>query len=815
VSLLNRLSILWLLSVGALCVQAQTSSTITISTSPSGANFLVDGQLYSQPATLNWPSGSKHIVVFITDPPVPGQAATVNVQTSADGTTQYLFNGWVDNKGLLSPTTSTVQVVTADPSITSLTAQVTVSYRVNLFFFTGNSAASSILATCGAPGAIPPGQSGPGVVYVNSVCYWQSAVLFLPASSTVALNAFPFPGYVFTGWSINSASPSAYLTSFTLTGPATITPWFEPAKRVSFLTSPLGLNVLIDHTTVHTRTVNDIPNCPNNETEPVLVQTGFPPLCFGDFDFAPGSTHFISGITPQMDQTGHWWVFSSWSNGAGQDALYTVDNNPTTPATLTAIYAAGAQLAFLTNPVGLQLSIDGRSNWPSYYFIWGLGTVHQVSAATTQTGTNGRVYTFQGWSNQGSQSQSITVDQTMVNSGYHLTANYSVLSRVVVQSSPSGLTLEVDGSACVTPCNVDRQTGASIHVTAPVEISLGQGARYNFSSWSDGGASDHVITVSQDYAVLTASYNTFYELSATSNPGNGASFKFSPSSSDMFYQQGTQVTVTALANGGFKFGHWTGALEGSYPSGTVTMSTPQAVVAQMITVPYIAPAGILNGVGQTPNAAVAPGSIISIFGESLASTVQVGPVNPLSQTIAGTSVTVNDSILPLLFVSPQQINAQLPSSLTNGSYTLEIHNTGQPDISGPFTVTRNAPGLFFSTIGSTAYATAFHADGSSITTANPAAGGETISLLGTGFGPYVTNPLDGFFPPNPPPAVADSVALSVGGLSLSSISTAAPGFTGVVSTQFQIPSGLPGGTSVPVAVTINGTDSNTVMLPIQ
>jgi uncharacterized protein (TIGR03437 family) len=190
-------------------------------------------------------------------------------------------------------------------------------------------------------------------------------------------------------------------------------------------------------------------------------------------------------------------------------------------------------------------------------------------------------------------------------------------------------------------------------------------------------------------------------------------------------------------------------------------------------------------------------------------------VNPLAQTIAGTTVTVNDLILPLLFVSPTQINAQLPSNLASGNYTLDVQNAGQPEITGPLTVARNAPGLFFSTIGSTAYAMAFHADGSMVTTSSPAAGGETISLLGTGFGPYQTPVLDGFFPSNPPPALADSVVLSVGGINASPTSTAAPGFTGAVSTQFQVPGGLTGGTSVPVLVSINGVDSNTVMLPIQ
>ncbi len=98
---------------------------------------------------------------------------------------------------------------------------------------------------------------------------------------------------------------------------------FVPAKRVSFLTPPLGLQVLVDHTPVPTRTVADVPNCPNNETLPVAVQLGFPALCFGDFDFAPGSTHFISGVTPQMDNAGNWWVFSAVEQWASRRTRFT------------------------------------------------------------------------------------------------------------------------------------------------------------------------------------------------------------------------------------------------------------------------------------------------------------------------------------------------------------------------------------------------------------------------------------------------------------------------------------------------------------
>lgn len=811
---MNRLSLFLLLSLGVACLQGQpANSSITISTKPAGARFQVDGTTYGAAVTFDWPTGSTHYVIFLTDPPSVNGSSTL-VQTSTTGDIQYAFSGWQDNNGLVQPAGVPVQVITANPAITTFTATVSISYRFTLSYY-GNANQPQTSASCGAPGVLPVGQHSPGVVYVGGQCSTSSFTTFLNAGTIETLNAYPFPGYAFTGWTINGSNPTPFLTTVTVNNPMTVAPIFVPAKRVSFLTAPLGLQVLVDHTPVPTRTVADVPNCPYNETLPVAVQLGLPGLCFGDFDFAPGSTHFVSGVTPQRDNKGNWWIFNGWSNGQQQNSIYQVDNNVNAPLTLTADYIEGALVSLVTTPSGLQLNIDGRSNFTSYDFVWGVGTTHQVTAPATQTGSNGRAYTFQGWSNQTGASESINVNQSMVQSGYRVTANYSELNRVVVQSSPTGVTLQVDGSNCVTPCNVDRPNGATFTVSAPTQVTMGQGSRLNFASWSDGGASNHVITVSANFAVATASYTTFYQLSATSNPGNGSAFKYSPSSSDLFYSQGTQVTVTAVPNPGFKFGHWTGDLAGSYPTGTVTMTAPDSVVANMATVPYIAPAGIQNSVGQTPSAAVAPGSIISIFGESLATGVQVGPVNPLAQTIAGTTVTINNSILPLLFVSPQQINAQLPSSLTPGTYTLDVQNTGQPEISGTLTVARNAPGLFFNVIGSTSYAMAFHADGSTVTTSSPAAAGETISFLGTGFGPYKTPVFDGFYPQNPPPAVSDSVVLSVGGVNPTATSTAAPGFTGVVATQFQVPTSLASGTSVPVFVSINGVDSNTVMLPIQ
>lgn len=804
---MNRLFPLVLLSVVGMGLQAQTTfSSMTVSVVPPGASFSVDGQVYNQAANFVWPAGSKHLVVFITDPTA---GATTLIQTGPQGDVQYVFKSWNDNAGLIQPTSDPVQTVTADPSITSLTASVQINYRLQLNFFNGPGL--NIPPTCGAPGSIPAGQFRPGIVYIASQCFWASTNIWVASGTAVPLNAFPYPGFVFMNWASNLAPSSSYLTTITLNGPVILTPQFSPAKRVTFLTSPLQLNVSIDHTTVPTRAAPNVCNTP----QPVNPLTGFPPLCYGDFDFAPGSTHVIAGVSPQRDQSGVWWVFDHWSDGIAQNGTYTTGNNVSDPDTVTAYFVRGAQVGFLTSPTGLQLSIDGRTNWPSYNFVWPQNSTHQVSAAATQFDSTGRQYTFQGWSNSGAASQTVTVDQNAVNNGLRLTAAYNELNRVVVQSSPPGLNLQVNGNACETPCNIDQTAGTKITVTAPTTIPMGAGSRLDFSSWSDGGASNHSYTMSQNLTTLTANYNPFYQLTTSSTPANGVSFKVSPSSSDMYYAQNTQVTVTATPNPGFKFLRWNGALSGTYPSGVVQMAAPLSVVAQLTPIPYIAPAGVQNGASNTPSSAVAPGSIVAIYGQSLAPSLEVGPVNPLAQSLNGVSVTVNNFILPLMFVSPGQINAQIPWELPDGNYTIQVQSTGQPEVTGTFTVARNAPGLFSQTINSQSYAVAFHANGSLITPSSPAKPGETISLLGTGLGPLNNSLIDGFFPPNPPPALQDSVTVEAGEHTPSTIwAGAAPGYTGLDLTKFEVPAGVASGT-LPVSVTVNGVKSNVVTLPVE
>jgi uncharacterized protein (TIGR03437 family) len=76
--------------------------------------------------------------------------------------------------------------------------------------------------------------------------------------------------------------------------------------------------------------------------------------------------------------------------------------------------------------------------------------------------------------------------------------------------------------------------------------------------------------------------------------------------------------------------------------------------------------------------------------------------------------------------------------------------------------------------------------------------------------------IDGFFPPDPPPALSDSVIITAGNNNPSTVwAGAAPGYTGLALIKFQVPGGTPAGASIPITISVNGVKSNVVMLPVE
>src|SRR5262249_14905063 len=93
--------------------------------------------------------------------------------------------------------------------------------------------------------------------------------------------------------------------------------------------------------------------------------------------------------------------------------------------------------------------------------------------------------------------------------------------------------------------------------------------------------------------------------------------------------------------------------------------------------PHLQPATLANTSAASfiPNGELAPESIATAFGMALAPVSQSAAAVPLPSTIAGTRITVRDSagterIAPLFFVSPMQVNYQVPPGTVEGNATV-------------------------------------------------------------------------------------------------------------------------------------------------
>ena len=98
----------------------------------------------------------------------------------------------------------------------------------------------------------------------------------------------------------------------------------------------------------------------------------------------------------------------------------------------------------------------------------------------------------------------------------------------------------------------------------------------------------------------------------------------------------------------------------------------------------------------------------------------------LPRQLAGVEVLVNGSPAPILYASASQINFQVPFEIAGTIETqLAVRFNGNIGNTIPLRVTATAPNL---------YNGSFHADGTAISSTNPAKAGETVILFATGQG---------------------------------------------------------------------------------
>jgi len=214
------------------------------------------------------------------------------------------------------------------------------------------------------------------------------------------------------------------------------------------------------------------------------------------------------------------------------------------------------------------------------------------------------------------------------------------------------------------------------------------------------------------------------------------------------------------------------------------------------------------------SAGVAPGGLITIWGSNLSdSTAQASEV-PLSNGLGGVCLYANSLAMPLLFVSPGQINAQLPYGVS-GNATISISSAAGQSDPFTFTIQPAAPAVFRTGDGTPVIIRTV--DGKMITDATPIHLNQVLNIYMTGLGAVTPASTAGSAGPSSPLAgTTTTPEITIGGASIFTLwSGLAPGLVGVNQVNAQVPfHHIPTGSKIPFTIK-QGDASTTVYVRVE
>jgi uncharacterized protein (TIGR03437 family) len=211
--------------------------------------------------------------------------------------------------------------------------------------------------------------------------------------------------------------------------------------------------------------------------------------------------------------------------------------------------------------------------------------------------------------------------------------------------------------------------------------------------------------------------------------------------------------------------------------------------------------------------ALASGSLVTIFGQNLAPETATSTALPLPTSLGQVCVTVNGIRLPLLYVSPGQINGQLPFS-TVGRLSTVLHAPGGLSDTYFAEVRPAAPAVFQISVAGQpgTYPAVVRARNNQLATlSNPLRPNETFLVFASGLGDVGPAVPAGSAAPLSPLAVARvAPQLTLGDTPVPVVFAGlAPGFVGLYQINAVVPPDAPLGLQIPLKITA-GTSTTSV-----
>jgi uncharacterized protein (TIGR03437 family) len=422
---------------------------------------------------------------------------------------------------------------------------------------------------------------------------------------------------------------------------------------------------------------------------------------------------------------------------------------------------AGGSLSGMRNPF-FNIAADGNGNLGNVTL--GGTSMALNNAATTQT-SPGATYTVTA-TGSGTMTfpapSGVTAANQLISGAKNLYVSPD--GSFFIAGSPTGYDMQV-GVKAISTGGAAALSG--LYFSSTVENDDPTGA------FSYQGAVDEIPSIQEEIYHWRENFDSYASNDLT------FSDTFAPNDNGTF----TGDTYLFAEGGGGNYSIQSGA--GGYYFLTVNVKVP----AYSGTGVFLNPSGVVNAASSAPfTAQISPGEVITLYGSGFTSSATpVTASAPVPNTLGGVQVTVNGVLAPVYYVSAGQINAIVPYSTPDDGSLLNIQviSNGAPSNVVEEYSGETSPGAFAVT----------HANGTLVTTSNPATVGETLVAYACGLG--ATNPavVAGTISPANPLANLVAVYLddSNGGITQATVpyqGLAPGGPAGLYQVNFVVPSGM-------------------------
>ena len=268
-----------------------------------------------------------------------------------------------------------------------------------------------------------------------------------------------------------------------------------------------------------------------------------------------------------------------WTDGRGPDWDIYYARNPGFPA---------AVVSLSTNPVGLQVTVDGKTSTTPTQAVFLLGTTHNISTPSPQPIGPVSRYVWSSWSDGGALAHNIVANGDMT-----LTASFHKQWRATFGVTPTGPTYSVDNVSQSGPVTLWWDQGSSHWLDAPTPQLIAPDQRFVFVSWSDSGARAHGVTANTAVDA-TATFQPQRTLLIQTDPEglnftlDGGGPQASPGTFWFALNSTHTIAVGTLQSGGpgvrYRYLDWS---DGGGPSHAITITAGMTLTARFKTEFYL------------------------------------------------------------------------------------------------------------------------------------------------------------------------------------------------------------------------------------